>query len=341
MAVVFGDSFNGYNTLLLKWSSGSSVAYNTDPAFIRTGNQSFLANGESFASLPRINFASRSTMIMGVAIYFTGLATQVYKWLNSQGAPSGGELISIQVGSDGAINVGLGNGPTIIAVSAPGVVSAGSFSYLETKVTFDSVAGSCVVRVNGQVVVTFNGPTCFAGFANAQSFTLTGSSHVDLYYSDFYLLDDSGGVNDDFLGPIQVFAIVPDANETPLDWTPLANTNWQEVSQVPPPVDDSAYVFAGTEGNTDQYHYTISGPTEAFEIKFVQHSLCCKLDAPGAHTIASQVNTHTSGAPQVGSDAVGADYVYVIFPWDVNPNTGVPFIPSDFASTFFGPKITS
>jgi hypothetical protein len=147
-------------------------------------------------------------------------------------------------------------------------------------------------------------------------------------------------VNNDFLGAVQIFAILPDANETPLQFTPLAGTNFSEVNQAPPP-GDAAYVFQGTNGDIDQYHYTITGPSEAYEISFVQHSLCCKLDGPGSHTIGSRVNSTTNNTPQIGTNAVGNDYEYALFVWDTNPNTSAAFQPADFATTFFGPVITS
>jgi hypothetical protein len=77
------------------------------------------------------------------------------------------------------------------------------------------------------------------------------------------------------------------------------------------------------------------------EIKCVQHSLCCRLDAAGSHTVMSQCNATTGQAAIVGINTPGEDYDYVLCVYDNNPNTGEQFQPADFATTWLGPTITA
>lgn len=333
MAIVFIDSFDHYNTLLQKWSSGDA-GFNTNLAFVRTGTQSLNPSGPGFADLPRINFSRRTTMIAGVWVYLTVLGPQCFKWFNSVDHDELGEIFT---GNDGSIS--LGRNGFVLATSRPGVVQAGQGFYVESKATFTN-PGTCEIRVNGVTEIAYVGDMAFPGFEFVDGFTLPGNDIFDVFYDDLYLLDDSGGVNNDFLGAVRIFAILPDANETPLNWTPLAGTNFSEVNQAPPP-GDTAYVSDATPGDIDQYHYTITGPVGSYTIKGIQHSLSCRLDSAGAHTMASQINAHTGGVPEVGSNTPGATYDFVITPWDVNPNTGVAFVPADFATTFVGPKLTA
>jgi len=338
MSLVFIDSFAHYNQLLQKWSSGDQglVTFNTNPAFIRTGPQSLLVASEAFGTAPTINFVNRSEMVAGVAIYVASLAvgSSVFQFYNI----GDGDGYQILIRTNGGIGFQVNSGGSQ-GESAPGVLSAGQFFYVEAKIQFHN-GGSFEIRVNGESVLSgiINQPTI--GANGADTFFIPGSAIVDIYYNDLYVLDTSGSENNDFLGAVQIWAIYPDANESPLDWTPLANTNYQEVNQHPPP-GDSAYVFDGFSSDIDQYRYHVTGPTGSYTIPGIQHGMCAKLDAAGSHTIASQIGSHTGSGPSVGSASVGTDYSFVLQPWDVNPETGVAFVPTDFASTFLGPKITS
>jgi hypothetical protein len=336
MAMVFCDSFDTTNQFPGgKWSSGAA-GFAGSP--VRTGSQSMTAFEPGFANLPRVNFSNRTTLIAGFAWYPQGSLAAVNMFL-MYNAVAGSSPCELLPGGDGSI--ALHNSGNFVTQSAPGVLSVNSWNYVECKATM-TASGSCIVRVNGEVVIDYTGPLQSPGaITGADGVMLTGSSAVSVYYDDFYLFDNTGGVNDDFAGAVRIYAIYPDADETPLDFAPLADLNYQEVNQFPPPGDD-AYVFGASSGDVDQYHYTVTGPTGSYSILAVQHSLSCKLDAAGSHTVASQVNSHTGGTPNVGSDApVEGTYNYVITPYDTNPNTSAAFEPTDFATTFFGPNITS
>jgi hypothetical protein len=336
MALVFCDSFDHYDNLLQKWSSGVAN-FNTNLSFVRTGTQSLNPVSAGFPEVPRINFAHRDTMFCGFAYYpesFGIEGLQISYWYN---VGTGGEYAELRVDTDGSLNVFFNNSFT--AASNPGVINTGEFSYLEVGCQFFE-GGFLIVRVNGAVVInTILGS--LGAFTGVDSFLLPGSDVENAYYDDLYLIDDTGAENNTFLGAIQIFAILPDADESPLQWTPLASTNVSQVNQEPPP-GDAAYVSSNTVGQIDQYHYPITGlPSSGYTIKAIQVSFCARLDSAGSHTVNCQINATTGGAPLVGIDAPSADYAFVITPWDINPNTGLPFVPSDFATTFIGPNLTS
>jgi hypothetical protein len=335
MSLVFLDSFNGYNQLLLKWSSGLAN-FNTLPQYVRTGTQSLNPTGGAFTSVPRINFQNRKTVYVGIAYYQTAdVGNGLYFFFNS-GADA--QYCTLAVSNDGSLVIQ----DSVVPASRPGIIDAGQWYYIEVGATFASAAdgGGVTVRVNAEPVIVYTGDFWDGAHSGVDGFLLPGSAVNNCYFNDLYINDGTGGVNDYFWGPVQIFAILPDANESPLNFAPLANTNYQEVNQAPPP-GDTAYVYDQNSGAVDQYHYTPGGPSGPYIITGLQHSLCCRLDASGAHTVASQINGNTGAGPNVGSAAIGNTYAYVIQPWDLNPNTGNPFAPADFATTWFGPKITS
>lgn len=343
MALVFIDSFAHWSTdsglgILQKYSSGdnSLCSTNTDPAFIRTGTQSLQVSSEAFGTAPTIHFSNRITMTAGVA------------WLCNSSLSEGGAFFEfynlsdndayvVNFNEDGSVYFSV-NGVQE-AISAPGIISSGNFYYVELQCTFEKL-GAFEVRVNTVPVLAGNITVNNIDATGAETFFIPGSAFLDIFYNDLYVLDSTGSHNTTFLGAVQIWAIYPDENETPLDWTPLSGTNFSEVNQHPPP-GDSAYVSAGTAGDIDQYHYTPSGPTGSYTISGIQHGMCARLDSGGAHTIASQIGTNTGSGPSIGSASVGSDYVFVLQPWDTNPETGEPFAVGDFATTFVGPNITT
>ena len=335
---VFLDSFAHYNSLLQKWSSGGLVGFNTNPAFIRTGPQSLQVSTEAFATGAKVDFATRSSLTAGVAWYIANLQGAGIFQFNLGNSPSN-ILYDIAANSDGSITF-KSNGGQVQATTIPGILSAGEFFYIEVQMEFAN-GGAYELRVD--TVPVASGTIAFdpdITSPGADSFILTGSALTNVYYNDLYINDSTGSVNTSFNGAIQVFAIYPEANESPLDWTPLSGTNFSEVNQAPPP-GDSAYVSAASPGDIDLYKYNVTGPVGGFSIKAIQHCMCARLDSAGGHTIASQVGGTTGPGPQVGSESVGSSYAFVIQPWDTNPETSDPWLPTDFATAFIGPNITS
>jgi hypothetical protein len=336
MASVFYDSFDPYSgPVTLKWASGEA-SFNSDPAFVRTGTQSLNPAGGAGELIPRINFTNRTTMIAGVAYYQTdAVGNQIMYFFNALAAA--GVYGECDVSSDGAIVLKVSN--STVATSAPGIIGTGQFYYVEMKATFTD-PGHCEIRVNGETVLVYDGFMSDGVNNGVVSFFLPGSSINTCYYDDLYVLDDTGDTNNDFLGAINIYAILPDEDEAPLDWTPLAGTNVSQVNIAPPP-GDSDYVFSPTVGAIDQYHYPITGIPGTYLIKAIQHGLCARLDAAGSHTLQSQLNGTTGQLALVGSNTPTEEYAYVLCPYDTNPNTGEAFQPTDFATTFLGPIITA
>jgi hypothetical protein len=342
MSIVFLDSFQHYTGLNQKWSSGEAD-FNTNSEWIRNyiagvRTQSLNPNGGSFSNIPRINFSNRTNMIFGVSYIQEFAVGNQIMYTNNQPA-GGGQYGEIDVSIDGALVLKKLGGAVVLATSAPGIIGTDGFYYIEQESVFTQT-GSCIVRVNGEIVITFSGDMTDGTHTGVDGFLLPGSAVNNCYYNDLYVLDASVAPNNSFLGAVLIFAFPSVANESPLNFTPLANTNWQEVATFPPP-GDAAYVFDDNVGAIDQYEYSITGIPGTYLLKGIQHCMSARLDAAGSHTLFSQLNATTGQAALVGSNALTEDYAFVLCPYDTNPNTGVAFQPSDFSTTFLGPNITS
>ena len=72
---------------------------------------------------------------------------------------------------------------------------------------------------------------------------------------NIYILDGSGSINNNLLGPCQVLGEVP-ASDSSVAWTPSSgSTHFNLVNEIPPD-DDTTWVQGTTSGQVDLYAYT-------------------------------------------------------------------------------------
>jgi hypothetical protein len=163
---------------------------------------------------------------------------------------------------------------TVLATSAPGIIAAGAWYYVETKIKVNNTTGVLDVKVNGTTVCSFSGDTCQSvgsGTVGGAAFTASTNEHfthiklgglavyntsATVYFDDWYYCDDTGAQNNTYLGDVQLQAIYPDAPGSQTDWsiggTAPAATNWQSVDETSPD-DDVTYVNSDTVGDQDLY----------------------------------------------------------------------------------------
>lgn len=342
MALIFGDSYDNYTDLTSMYDAvGGGALIDTTGTKSRTGDGCLVLT-QAFG--PSLNFPGHSGtgggngIVAGAAYYQPGVEDStsggIFKFYE---ASSGQDLVWI--GVDGSLAIKVVNQLTgTLGSSAAGVVTASVYNYIEMKVFFHAVNGSVTVRVNGvQVLSLTNINTLNFGAVVGSNITLNGPGGLSgARFDDFYLLDTSGTSNNDFLGEVRLYPIMPSANSTPLQWTPLAGSNFSEVNQIPPP-GDASYVSDGTVGQIDQYIYDPS-PVPANVVVFGAVHLMDAKQASGSGSIASCVNGTAAAGVALGSVVY---HFSVKQPYDTNPHTGNPWTLADFPSTVLGPKVTA
>ena len=331
---LFCDSFDHYQTsdLSSKYTfpgAQSSIIQGS----ARTGTQSLYLGGTSG---PGKAIGPQTAVIAGHAYLPPSLAGRIFIFYNTD---TGEEEVDVNVAADGSIFFTGGN--THIPLgdpSAPGLLQAGIYCYLEYALAWIGGIVNLYARVNGQLVITVLNLPPGDGYINEIILSGPGGSagaiHDDLYvgYST-----TPATITDDFQGPVRIYPLIPIANETPLQWTPLSGTNFSEVNQIPPP-GDAAYVADGTVGDVDQYQLDFisgHGPSGSYTIKFGQTVIDAKLDASGARLIAPDIGGNVGN-----SVALSTAYSMYEQTYSLNPVTGLPFAPADFTTTFLGPKVT-
>lgn len=140
---------------------------------------------------------------------------------------------------------------------------------------------------------------------------------------------------DYYLGDVSVDTVFPTANVS-VAWTPLANTNWQEVSEVV--FDgDTSYNYTSGVGDVDLFAI---GPvrTNIATVLAVQITGAYRKDDATSHIIEQQLK---SGATQVDGDgnSVPSGYVFFTDSWIQDPNTGLQWLAADVNALNIGYKL--
>jgi hypothetical protein len=251
--------------------------------------------------------------------------------------------------SNGQIYVTDKNGGTV-ASSALAVTPSQSWMYFEIGATIGN-PGTIIVRVNQTVVLTAtgnfqSGPNAsfdmFRDFlSNQGSLTITNKT-PDHYIDDFIFNDGASSdpgtfPNNNFIGDCRIVTLFPDANNT-VSWTPLANANWQEVSETA--FDgDASYNYTGNAGSEDLFNIN-SLPTTSVGVVAVQVVGAYRKDDSGNRTLTQHIKSGSTDAAGATRN-VASNYVFWSDIWVVNPATGVTWLTTEVNAMQIGYKLDS
>ncbi|MES4793250.1 MAG: hypothetical protein C4321_09995, partial [Chloroflexota bacterium] len=173
-------------------------------------------------------------------------------------------------------------------------VPLNSWVYLELKAKIDPTTGYIIVRANGVEVINLTNQNTRAtanSFANQLLLQLSTGYGTDIWYDDVYVCDDSGTVNNNFLGDVRIRTVYPNAAGSATQWTPIgASANYQAVSEAQAN-DDTDYVASATAGQVDLYQFAALPAGQVFA---VQSILTARKDDAGSRTIREKVRQGTT-----------------------------------------------
>ncbi len=355
MALIFGDGFDYYSTaqLLQKWDQQQGCTLSS--LYGRFGGQGMRSNGGFdilgqgglSKNLPAVN---ASYGFFGQAVFVPAMPTGGNYNIVALYDPAGGTAMHIaaMLGADGSVAVGFKSinnftsSLTTLARSAPGLISAGTWYYIEVKVKIHVTSGYMEILVNGTSAITYSGNTVRgSGFGAGITYSAANYfTHVKLggtldtvggepmYFDDFYYCDDTGTVNNTYLGDIQLQAIFPNGAGSSTDWviagTTPATTNWQSVNE-PTANDDVTFVKTVTVGAQDLYEMDNLN-ANATDVKGLLVNARIKKDAGTVRTYSTMVkDVAASGAPAAVAVRTVPSSVYVNQQdvSQVSPTTGV------------------
>lgn len=343
--LLFMDSVDHYTTPFIgqKYAGGSpDMSVETTGVNARTGLGCFSLVSQGGPTTRSLGL--QPNLICGHAVKPGVYQGTLMLWIQ---AAAGDNACFVQINPDASLSVinhsPTQHGPTLLT-TPPNLVQTGVYAYIEYAIIF-ALLGSVYVRVNGVLVGSATGvPTVHTSNVHNYCDTVSLSGpNADVvsvhYHDDIYIgySDDPANIATEFQGAVRLYPYIPSANKGVV-WTPLANTNWQETSQIPPP-GDTAYVFSPSVGDIDQYQMAPvagHGPVGSFNNAFGQITLSEKIDAAGSAQVAPDV------AGNVGTaDALTTSYTMHTHPYLLNPATGLRWTDADLATTFMGPKVTA
>ena len=341
MTLLFCDSYDHYTTPSQKYNevtiTGSGGTVSIGGSFGRFGSGMRINSPNGATGTARVDIPSTDVVIVGFAYRYT--KAQAMELLRLQDA--GTVHVNLAMDSSGRLYVAR-NGTPIGSVAANGL-QLNVWHYIELKVLISDGSGTCAIRVNGVEVATNdlsadtrNGATAVVNQVVIYS-SQTFSSAVD--YDDFYVCDDNGSTNNDFLGDIRVQPIFPDGNGNSSQLVGSdgnSTDNYLLVDETDP--NDADYVESSTVGEKDTYTYGSLTPTAGTVYGVQVMTRAAKTDA-GARSVCSIARL--SGTEVDSADkTLSTTYQYLRDIRETKPGGGAWSI-SDVNSAEFGVKVTA
>lgn len=350
MALIFMDGFAHYPSadVLAKWTGQSN-------GFIQGGGGRFGGNSWRFNNNDHYLFknftANYGTLIAGMAHRVSSLAANIGIFTFWDYPAGVGQVQLVIDSATGLLKVyritGNSTG-TLLGTASHAPIVANSWHYYEMKVAFHGSTGTVDVQLDGVNVLSLTGQNTrqsannyanrllIGGAANAQS--LTGGSGFTFDYSDLYLCDNSGSLNNSFLGDVRIQTLYPTGAGNYTQFTPSTGSNWQNVDDATEN-GDTDYNASATLNQIDSFA-TSDLATGTLAPKAVQQVLVARKDDAGLRAVAPLMRI--SSADYLGTAlSLGVSYQTAFQLYETNPATSAAWAASEVNGLELGYKVTT
>ena len=238
----------------------------------RLGGYCLYGTGTSSYLLRNSLLTSADTLIVGEAVSPVAGTAAEYTFLRLYDGTQLGVNLTLD-NNTGEISAYC-NATLLGRTTGLGLVS-GAWYYVEVKVKCHDSAGTVEVRVAGVTKLSLAGQNTKAG-----AHYYHDGIRLDLmnyfYHDDVYACDNTGSVNNDFLGNCRIVGLLPSADTATKDWTPGTGTSHYAMVNETLENDDTGnnYLEDGTSGHTELWDYTDLPTLGA--IKGLQVSTICR-----------------------------------------------------------------
>ena len=296
MALLFCDGFDGYDVAAdmlaaageTGWVTVGGMSGSDFNTVVRSGYGQSLRQSSTTANKNAEGqiIEDPATVIMGIGFYATDNTGNAVKRVFSV-TSGGAECVGVYLNTTGYLQVYVLG---VLQTANLFLTSLSVWYYLELKVTVNNT-GSWEFRVDGLMREqnasqdTQPGANAYADGFGAGS-AVAGS--MAYYLDDFYLCDDSGSYNNNFLGDVYVQTLRPNANGATVEFVPLSGTNYQMVDD-PDQDGDTTYNSGSIVGEKDLYAFgNLQGTTNT--ILAVQQVAVMKKSDGTARTVQLQMD---------------------------------------------------
>ncbi len=314
MSILHFDSFDGDGHSIGKYTSWNG---DIQSGFGRDGNGLRCKVNTSF----RKDFSAQPTIIMGFTFNFPNISdNNVDNVKFREGTTL--HLALNWKGTTGQIQVE--RGTTEIGLSPAGSFVVGVNHHFEIKVLIDDAVGTVEIRIDGTIVLNLTGEDTRNGGAvgTIDNIIMGANSGSPLDIDNLIIMDDQGGLNDDFVGDTVIEARVPDGNGNYSQWDGSDGNqvdNYLQVDEGPPHDGDTTYNNAQVVAEKDTYTVTDLVATTG-SVLAVQGEIIARHEGAGG-TLRQMLRR--SSTDKFGSAVTpGSGYTYHSELWEEDPNAG-------------------
>lgn len=274
------------------------------------------------------------------SLFTSGISDIMILWHES---PAGTPQIRLRLDST-SNTAAVFRGNTQLSISSGGVWTEDTWHYFELKILIaGGTGGSYNLRIDDTSVTSGSGvntlqsaslPVQFIqwnGYDAASDDTPAKEAQID----DIYVIDTTGGINDDFLGSdTTVVFKAPTSDGTTNDFTPQTGVdNYAMVDENPAAAAD--YNDGATNGDIDEYGFDAVDQAGIYGVKVESH---VQVDTEGRQR-AFRHRCRSGATVGNGSDKAVADDVNEFEIFEVDPNTSSLWVKADLNSAEFGVEV--
>ncbi len=288
--------------------------------------------GLAYALYPALSGSSALTIGMALNLQFPTVQFSAFSLSNNGVWGVGTAIIGVGVTNLQQPYIWVGS-PTSPVATALLPVSTDSWHYFELTWS-GGVSGTATLYVDGVQACTFTGNT---GTLTADTLILFTPEHSPTFGTSFYYDDIYVATTATRIGEARVETLNTASNSS-VTWTPLANTNWQEVGETICD-GDTSYNFTSAADNTDLFgiNSLAENPLTIYAVQV--RAAIRKTDATThiTHTVISSGGTLVEGADW----AVAGTYLYDIDIFVNDPHISAPWTYTTVNAALIGYELIS
>jgi hypothetical protein len=213
------------------------------------------------------------------------------------------------------------------------------------EVLYDSVGSNVQVKVDGQVIINYSGAISsnishvFLGKSDNVTTSTGGDYAWKQYFDDFAINDDSGTVNNSWIGAGTIRLLKPTSDDTNADFIPSSGTDHYALVDDFPHDGDATYNLSSTTGDIDTFNLE-SVPTIAGgqTINAVQVLCTAKSQADISSVAPILISGATTDVGAAQTTLLDSYYDTKQKTYDVDPNTSTQWTESNVNAMKVGYK---
>ena len=275
-------------------------------------------------------FPPTHTLFFQCHVMFTGPGTAVATF--KDGVTQQG---FIQLQNDFTIGYRLGGFFDPLVVKTTKTFPLNAWLFLQVKIVFSNLlAGSVEIKVGGlseatiagvKTAKTANDPNGWSLQANAARIT------------NIVIYNNLGNAPNAFTDETIIYVDMPTGAGAVTQWTPSAGANWENVDEIPAD-NDTTYNSAPAAGLDDLYTFPAIVPVGT-QVLAVGQEMDARKDAAGTDLLDSLIKSGVTTAAQ-GSNSLSTTYERFKTFWDLDPDTGLPWVVADANNAQIGVRRT-